>query len=222
MAAGVVLSLLGFALPVTTTRVSTPLRRIDEFMPAYQFSEFHSLKVRASPERIDRAIREVTANEIRFFRTLTWIRRFGRKGPESILNVPEERPILEVASRTTFFPLSDEPRREMLLGTFVHAPSSFRRSFVRTPEPFRLLNDPGFAKAVINFHIDSGSGGIATLSTETRVYATDAASARRFAVYWRVIYPGSSLIRIGWVRAIRKRAEAPPATADSAAARPRS
>jgi len=30
----------------------------------------------------------------------------------------------------------------------------------------------------------------------------------RFAAYWRVIYPGSALIRVMWLRAIKQRAEA--------------
>lgn len=42
--------------------------------------------MRAPKERVYRAIREVTAGEILLFRTLTWLRRFGRPGPESILN----------------------------------------------------------------------------------------------------------------------------------------
>jgi len=49
--------------------------------------------------------------------------------------------------------------------------------------------------------------GFSLLSTETRVYANDAASRRRFAVYWRLIYPGSALIRRMWLRAIARRAE---------------
>ncbi|MBV8202739.1 MAG: hypothetical protein JOZ15_19150, partial [Acidobacteria bacterium] len=51
--------------------------------------------------------------------------------------------------------------------------------------------------------------GACVVTTETRVNATDAATRRRFAAYWRVIYPGSSLIRSMWLRAIRRRAEAP-------------
>jgi len=39
------------------------------------------------------------------------------------------------------------------------------------------------------------------------VFATDAASRRHFGVYWRVIYPGSWLIRLNRLRAIRRRAE---------------
>ena len=42
----------------------------------------------------------------------------------------------------------------------------------------------------------------------TRVCAADPQAVRAFAAYWRVIYPGSALIRIMWLRAIRLRAEA--------------
>jgi hypothetical protein len=46
---------------------------------------------------------------------------------------------------------------------------------------------------------------------ETRVHTTDAAAERRFAVYWRLIYPGSAFIRRMWLEAIRRRAESSPA-----------
>jgi hypothetical protein len=45
------------------------------------------------------------------------------------------------------------------------------------------------------------------LTTETRIYATDTSARKKFAAYWRVIYPGSALIRVMWLRAIRGRAE---------------
>jgi hypothetical protein len=51
------------------------------------------------------------------------------------------------------------------------------------------------------------------LTTETRVFATDAPTRRKFAAYWRVIYPGSALIRMMWLRAIKQRAEKTPAEA---------
>ena len=49
---------------------------------------------------------------------------------------------------------------------------------------------------------------LAPRPTDTRVHATSDDARRRFAAYWRVIYPGSSLIRRTWLAAIRKRAEA--------------
>jgi hypothetical protein len=59
----------------------------------------------------------------------------------------------------------------------------------------------------MNFRIEDAGPTACTLTTETRVYATDASTRRRFAGYWRVIYPGSALIRRMWLRAIARRAE---------------
>jgi len=206
LAFGVLLVVTGWALPAPETRAASPSSRLDEFMPVWQFSELHRMRVNAPPARVFRAIREVTANEILFFRTLTWIRRFGRPGPESILNAPERRPLLEVATRTTFLQLAEETDREIVVGTLVVAP---RGTVIGkpTPEGFKALERPGFAKAAMNFRVEEDGAGGSILSTETRVYATDGASKRRFAAYWRVIYPGSALIRRMWLRAIVHRAE---------------
>jgi hypothetical protein len=84
LAFGVLLVVAGWALPAPETRVASPSSRLDEFMPAWQFSESHTARVKAPPERVFRAIREVTANEIMFFRALTWIRRLWRPGPGKI------------------------------------------------------------------------------------------------------------------------------------------
>jgi hypothetical protein len=45
------------------------------------------------------------------------------------------------------------------------------------------------------------------ITTETRVAATDDGARRSFKRYWRLIAPGSALIRVVWLRAIRRRAE---------------
>src|SRR5947199_9753715 len=143
---GVLLVVAGWALPASETHVASPSSRLDDFMPVWKFSELHVAQVKAPPERVFRAIREVTANEILFFRTLTWIRRFGRPGPENILNAPERKPILEVAARTTFLQLADEPNRELVVGTLVVAPRG-AGLVERTPAAFKALERPGFAKA---------------------------------------------------------------------------
>jgi hypothetical protein len=198
-------------LPAREVRVVTPRTLLDQFVPVYQFNEVHTLRVAAPPAVVYRAIHQVRAGEIRGFILRTAIRRVGRKGPESILNAPETLPILEVATRTTFLTLGEEPDREILVGTIVVAPDGWRRRAVQTPEAFRALSQPGFAKAAMNFHIaDDGRGG-SLVSTETRVFATDPSATRRFAAYWRLIYPGSAIIRRSWLQAVRRRAEDSPA-----------
>lgn len=209
--AGLLLAALGRALPAPELRVSVPQTRLDEYAPIYQFHEVHTTRVRASRERVYRAIREVTAREILLFRTLTWLRRFGRPGPESILNAPERIPLLEVALRTSFLQLAEEPNRETVVGTLVMAPAGWRPKARPTPADFQALDAPGFAKAAMNFVVEDAGPGVVVVTTETRVYATDPRTCRRFAAYWRLIYPGSALLRRMWLRAIRLRAEAPVA-----------
>src|ERR1700689_4361044 len=84
---------------------------IDDFIPEYQFREFHRRRVRARPARVLDAARRVSAGDIKFFRALTWIRspRFPwRKRAPTILNAPAGEPILGVATRSGFLLLADD------------------------------------------------------------------------------------------------------------------
>jgi hypothetical protein len=180
---------------------------LDRVAPSYQFNEVHRTTVRATPETTYRAIKEVTASEILFFRALTWLRRFGRPGPESILNAPERRPLLDVATRTSFITLADDQPREIVVGTVVVAPPRSTRPTTRA-EFLALQDRVGYALATMNFVVRPRADGGCEVSTETRVFATDASSRRRFAAYWRLINLGSAFIRVMWLRAIKRRAEA--------------
>jgi hypothetical protein len=105
--------------------------------------------------------------------------------------------------------LAEERDREIVLGTLVAAPPGWRPNKEKKPAPedFKALHAPGFALAAMNFRVEDAGKGETLLTTETRVYATDASVRRKFAAYWRTIYPGSALIRVMWLRAIRHRAE---------------
>lgn len=209
VAGGIGVILIGASLPAPDQRVTDPRTHLDEFVPVYQFNEFHSTRVKASREQAYRAIKAVTADEITFFHTLVSIRRLGRPGPESVLNPPPDQPLLDVATRTSFIVLAEEPNREIVVGTLVGAPKGWRPSRKGGPEDFKALHAPGFALAAMNFRLEDAEDqpGVTIVTTETRVFATDSSARRRFAPYWRVIYPGSALIRRMWLRAIVARAE---------------
>jgi hypothetical protein len=219
VAAGALAILAAVALPAPQHR-ATGTTELDRFVPAWQFAERHALLVHAPLERVEAAIHAVTASDIRFFRILTWIRQPrlpGRAVPESIMAPSEEKPILDVALSTGFIQLADVPGRELVVGTLVLVPAELRRlppaELARlrrewSPERFRTLASPGFAKAAMSFLLADRGDGWTDLSTETRVVATDAGAERRFRAYWRTIYPGSSLIRREWLAAVRNRAEA--------------
>lgn len=154
--------------------------RLDEIAPRWQFRERHTLRIDAPPERIYAALRAVTAREIRFFLSFTAIRRLGRRGKPGILNPPPDEPILDVATRTGFELLADDPPREIVIG-------------------LRIGRD---VFAAMNFHIDGG-----VLSTETRVHAATRRAALAFGAYWLLIRAGSGILRRTWLRAIRRRGE---------------
>ena len=203
--AGVALVVVAMLLPARESRSSKPTSQLDRLMPVWQFSEHHATRVAASPEQVFEAIKSVRADEILFFRALTWIRRGGRRLPPGILNAGDSMPIIDVATRTTFARLVDEAPRELVIGTIVVRPPGAR---VRVrPEIFERSMPPGFALAAMNFLITPDGAGGSRVSTETRVFANSEAARRRFAMYWRVIYPGSALIRRMWLRAVRRRAE---------------
>lgn len=203
---GAALGAIGFAVPARERRVDVARTELDRYVSVWQFGERHAIDISTSPNRVYRALKEVTAEEIALFRTLTWIRRFGRPGPESILNAPEKQPLLDVALRSGFKMLVDDPAREILVVTLVAVPRDYSRP--PTKEEFRTLSQPGYAKAAMNFAIEPLGGGASRVVTETRVFATDAVTATRFKRYWRVIYPGSAIIRWSWLRAVKRRAEA--------------
>lgn len=185
----------------------TSASALDRVAPSYQFREFHSTTVRATSERAYRAIKEVTASEILFFRELTWLRRFGRPGPESILSAPERRPLLDVATQTSFITLADSAR-EIVVGTVVIRPPHAGAAPLNADEFTALAARGGYALATMNFAVTPRADDRCDVSTETRVYATDEAARRRFAAYWWLINLGSAFIRVMWLRAIKRRAEA--------------
>ncbi len=215
--AGLATLVVALLLPVFPPRLSGPPMAIDGVIPGYQFGESHEIRVAAPPARVMEAARAVTAREIRLFRLLTWLRspRLPGRGQESILNPAADRPILDVALGSGFVLLEDEPGREIVFGAVVCCGLG---RLPRSAQEFQAL-EGSLARAVMNFHVEELGDGTSRLVTQTRIAASDRSAERRFAAYWRIIYPGSALLRLTWLRAIKARAEAPPAAATSPSSR---
>jgi hypothetical protein len=211
----------GGVLALVATMVPDPIRAtagretlIDQWLPEWQFGEYHERRVRASPQQVFEAIRRVRSSDIFLFRTLTFLRNPGRGGQgEHILNPPAEKPILDAALSGGFVLLGESPSRELLIGAVVIAPPDVVRAAERgivpslDPALFRTLGRPGYARAVMNFRAVAEADGWTRVTTETRIHTVDRPTERRFARYWRVICPGSWLIRWSWLRAIETRLE---------------
>lgn len=187
-------------------QASTARHGIDEFLPQYQFREQHETTVSAPPERVFAAIKTVAADDIALFKLFTWLRRFGQSGPEGLLNPPDAKPILDVAAASGFMVLLDRSPQEIVLGSVLVTPRGVSRTDITTADQFKLLSQPGVIKAVLNFRVDPGAA-TTRVTTETRVLATDDETLGLFTAYWRTIFPGSAILRVTWLRAIKARAE---------------
>jgi len=90
-----------------------------------------------------------------------------------------------------------------VIGTFLGG----GRASACVPAEFAAFDRPGVSKAVMNFRIEEDGSSGCRLITETRVFSIGESARRRFGIYWRLIYPGSSLIRTMWLDAVRRRTE---------------
>lgn len=174
------------------------MRPLDDFLPAYEFSERHSLAVDAPAARIDAAFRSVSMADLPLARVLWWMRRLGRPYGDSA------KPF--IGGELPGVVLEDVPEEGIVLGLtgqfwrVLGGPRDPARP--RTAEEFLAYDRQDTCKAVIDFRVAPGS-----LSTETRVHVGDPAARRRFRRYWFVVRPFSGLIRILLLRAARRRAE---------------
>ena len=187
------------------------VRRIDDFLPRYHFSETHDIRVRASRRQTWEAIQRVRPREIRFFTALMAIRSLpallaGHGRPDGAL----ARPILEVALRSGFLLLAEAPPDELVVGTI----GQFWRPTgpclpLAGPGEFLAFDTPGYARCAMDFRLEEDASGETRVITETRIFTPEAGVRRRFGAYWLIVHPGSAFIRRMWLAAIRRRAERP-------------
>jgi hypothetical protein len=194
-------------LRLSSRNVPVPL---DEFLPEYDANEVHFIEIAAGQEEVLAAMRALTSREVRLLIVLMSLRalpaallrprgRWGRS--DRILDAP----LLDHFTRAGFVVLADRPGELVVgaIGRFWKLEGGIERI---AASDFVTFAKPGFAKAVFTFHAREIAGGT-LLTTETRIKGTDDHARRSFRRYWRVVMPGSALIRRGWLRAIRKRAE---------------
>ncbi|MBI3740344.1 MAG: hypothetical protein HY257_01140 [Chloroflexi bacterium] len=183
---------------------------LDSFFPHSQFYEFHSLTIHSSPARVWRALKELTPREVPVANLLFAIRalpaRFIRgQIPRRFSN----EPLLAQVTRASFSILAEEENREIVLGAIGQFWRAAGGAWVKpkSAEHFVAFNDASFAKAAMNFRLTALAENKTRLETETRIICTDDLARKKFWWYWRIISPGSALIRVVWLRAIKTRAE---------------
>ena len=75
------------------------------------------------------------------------------------------------------------------------------------PEAFAGFAEPGYVKIAWTLRADPDGEGGSVFSTETRAIATDEQARARFRRYWSLVSPGVALIRLLYLRPVRRLAE---------------
>jgi hypothetical protein len=190
---------------------------IDEFLPQWDASERHRIRVRAAPEQVYRALRTADLGRHPVVRALLLLRAL----PAALLTGSGLRELraratgpigLEALEAQGFRVLAEDPPHELLIGlegAFWKAGGALRPV---DPSSFRDPVPAGLARAAWNFRVTPEAPASCLLHTETRILTGDAHARRRFRLYWLLIRPGSGVIRRLMLRAIRAEAERLAAT----------
>lgn len=204
---GVALAGAALAWPAPRTRRAAAQQRLDAFLPEYQFAEYHETRTRAPLARVIEAVRQVSVAEMPVAGLLLRLRALagGERGDAGL----DRAPLLDLMARSGkgFLVLDAADGRELVYGLTGQPWAGRPPPPVRTPAEFLAFAAPGHVRVAFDLRVVEEGGGTVRVSTETRIAGNDAAAAATFARYWRVVYPGSAIIRRVWLDAIVTRAE---------------
>lgn len=202
-AGGVALAVAALFWPASTIRVAQPGTLLDEIMPEYQFSERHSARIHAPLEQVMQAVRQSTFGDMKSLTMLLKIRSAALRIHDAGDSLQDKR-VVDAFSGSGYVLGGTEHEIVMCGGANVRAG---RPLGIRTLQEFADYHEQGAVKMAFDFYVEDAGGGWSTISTETRVLATDDLTRPGMGRYWRMIVPGSGLLRRQWLEGIKKRAE---------------
>lgn len=168
---------------------------LDSFLPTYDVRARYQDFLPAPPERVYPLARDLDWSRSPLVNWLLKLRGLGQV---------KAAPSLENMQKMGFMILGEEPGRELVggvVGRFWLPSTGIRRM---SPTNFVDFDQPGFAKAALNFLAEPMPGGKCLLSTETRVQCLGPQARRYFRLYWSLIGPFSGLIRKEALRLVRR------------------
>ena len=170
-----------------------------------------SIDVAATPEQVWNALRELTFSDLRITKPLVAIRTLpaliSRRSDGAAVG-RARRPLVESLEGSGFVELHRQEPDVLTIGVIGRfwTPTGGYTD-IADAAAFVAFDEPGFVKSAIDFVIE-GHGAETTITTRTANAATDAYADRRFRCYWRIVGPGSKVIRLDLLRALKRRAEA--------------
>jgi len=170
----------------------------DKYLPEFHFSEKHSIRISASPEKLNSILSDFDASGSWIIRILLALRGISSETSRGI----------EGWKKMGFVVLEHQQDKEIILGLigqFWKLAGKIQRV---DADEFVRFNNPEFAKATWNFEITPNGDNQVALETVTRIYCDDERVRKRFGRYWFFIQPFSGLIRMQMLKIIKRKAEA--------------
>jgi hypothetical protein len=184
---------------------------LDKYLPDYDFNEVHAVTIQASPEKVFAAIKDLAPSELSPW--VFWLLSI-RGLPARLTGKPyqldwTDRPFLEQLYDDDFIPLEEAPNREIVFGIIGQfwKLTGGESPQIKSPQEFLAFDHPDYAKVGANLAVTDLGNGTVRCTTETRIHATNPATRKKFAFYWRLISMGSGFIRVLWLKAIKRKAE---------------
>jgi hypothetical protein len=172
---------------------------LDKVLPAYDRAERHQIVVPVSCGQARAAAEQVAFTDIRGLQALLSLRAGKRVKMQP-------RPLLAtMTGPNAGFSKLASTEQEFVAGNAGRPWAGEPTLHFNSAGEYRAFNQPGYAKVAFNLRYEPGGPSACTVSSETRILATDPSARAKFTRYWKVIYPGSALIRVLWLDAIERR-----------------
>jgi ketosteroid isomerase-like protein len=167
--------------------------------------------VHAPAAAVDHGLRAVTPGDMPVARSLFTVRSLplrlaGRGG----LPTATDEPFVDAMVRGGLSRLVDRPGKELVFGLIGQPwrPAGGTTVRMASLDEFAGFDRPGFVKVIERFRLAAIGEADTVVVDEIAAWCTDAVTARRFRRYWRVIAPGSRLVRHQLLAATADLAEA--------------
>ena len=209
---GILISAISLLYPVKTLHSPTNNQKIDDLLPDFAFNEFHKVRINASTEKVQQILQVTGVKDIPAARLLMKIR--GIADEDVDLSDRASNNLVGTNTVSTpdfnFFVVApDEWITVMILKSVIITNNANQPAppKITSLEQFTSFNQSGYVKVAVNFRFIAANNNETILTTETRNNGITQKDNRIFGYYWRIIYPGSAIIRRVWLDTIKKKAQ---------------
>lgn len=209
---GILICLVSLFSPAILYHSKTNNQKIDALLPVYTSNEFHEVCINAPIEKVKQVLTVTGVKDIPVARLLMIIRGIADEDVDLSDRASNNQVGAETISTPdfNFFVVSpDEWVTVMILKAVIITNDADKPATpeILTLEQFEAFNDPGYVKVAVNFRFIRKSDDQTILTTETRNNGITLKDSHVFGIYWRIIYPGSAIIRRVWLDTIKKKAQ---------------